>query len=273
MRDDSAAGLLAELNEKRSRWRLTPILAVLAIIGAALLWRSLPLAGQVAVVVFASAALLAVHQVDVLRKSTVVIYDLDSDAAASYQQLIDAIGAVGEANRVWHVPSQAQVFDRKYHAGAESQIRRTETGVTLGSAPFLKCNLDVSRLGVGVQTLYFFPDRLLVFDSSSIGAVAYEHLTVEQQRVQFIEESGVPSDSRVVGRTWRYMNKRGGPDRRFKDNRELPICEYEALHFRSTSGLNELLHASKVGVGDALIRYLTTRGRDQPAERQPPPHR
>jgi hypothetical protein len=26
-------------------------------------------------------------------------------------------------------------------------------------------------------------------------------------------------------------------------------------------------------VGDALIRYLTTRGRDQPAERQPPPHR
>jgi len=54
-----------------------------------------------------------------------------------------------------------------------------------------------------------------------------------------MESGGLPSDAQVVGRTWQYVNKKGGPDRRFNNNPEIPIALYEEGHFGSTTGLNE----------------------------------
>jgi len=260
MRDESAADLLAELNEKRQRWRVWPIVLVVSALGLVGSWNQLDQVGQIALTVAVVIAIAGVFLWDTMRKTTVIMYDLDADAAQSFQGLIDALNRIGQANRLWHVGSTMTVLDRKYHAGAASELKRTATTIRVGGMPFVKCNIGVPTLGVGRQTLYFLPDRVLVFDSGSVGAVSYAALAVKQSRNRFIENEGVPSDSQVVGRTWRYVNKDGGPDRRFRDNLELPICEYEAIHFQSPSGLNELLHASKVGVSDALIRYLTIEG-------------
>jgi hypothetical protein len=257
MKDDSAADLLAELNEKRRRWRIAPIIAVVGVITILLAWRSLLPIGQVAVFVAVCVAVASAYESDVLRKSTVIMYDLESDAIGSYQRLVSAIQGFAQANKLWHVQSRAEVLDRKYHAGAQSEITRSPTSIRMGSPQYVKCNIDVPAINVGRQTLYFFPDRLLVFDSESVGAVGYAALAVERLPTRFIEADSVPLDAKVVDRTWRFVNKKGGPDRRFKDNRELPICEYEAIHFGSDTGLNELLHASRAGVADELLRYLS----------------
>jgi hypothetical protein len=57
----------------------------------------------------------------------------------------------------------------------------------------------------------------------------------------------VPKDATVTGSTWRYVNKKGGPDRRFKNNPEIPICAYEKLHVSSPTGLNEMIQVSRQG--------------------------
>jgi hypothetical protein len=49
------------------------------------------------------------------------------------------------------------------------------------------------------------------------------------------------------------VNKTGGPDRRFRDNRELPVVLYEELNLRSTSGLNERLQFSIAGASSGFI--------------------
>lgn len=49
----------------------------------------------------------------------------------------------------------------------------------------------------------------------------------------------------MVDRTWRYVNKKGGPDKRFKDNRELPVCLYDEVQLSSSTGLNALLNLSR----------------------------
>ncbi len=59
-------------------------------------------------------------------------------------------------------------------------------------------------------------------------------------------------DATVVDKTWRYVNKKGGPDRRFKDNRELPVCVYDQLRFSRASRLNEVVQLSRKGAGDPL---------------------
>jgi hypothetical protein len=105
--------------------------------------------------------------------------------------------------------------------------------------------LAVPTIPCGRQTLYFFPDRLFVYDRRSVGAVAYKELHLESGDSRFIEEGAVPRDASQVGTTWKFVNRTGGPDRRFNNNRELPILLYGTVGFRSASGLNELIECSR----------------------------
>lgn len=87
------------------------------------------------------------------------------------------------------------------------------------------------------------------------------HIAVKEQR--FIEAGmgSVPAGSQVVGSTWRYVNRNGGPDRRFKDNAELPIVLYEEIELSSGSGLREVLQVSRRGLGEefsSAVRRLNT---------------
>lgn len=51
------------------------------------------------------------------------------------------------------------------------------------------------------------------------------------QLQQFLEDETIPADSQTVRETWRYANRDGGPDLRFKDNRKLPVMFYYTLTF------------------------------------------
>lgn len=113
-------------------------------------------------------------------------------------------------------------------------------------------DLAASSMKVGKETLYWLPDVLLVVESGKVGAVAYDMLEVQWQDSRFIEEEALPRDAQVVGQTWKHPNKSGGPDRRFANNRQLPICLYESIHLHSRNGLNELLQVSTNGRARAL---------------------
>jgi uncharacterized tellurite resistance protein B-like protein len=93
---------------------------------------------------------------------------------------------------------------------------------------------------------------LLVFVRDGVGAVSYEDLSIVVNDKRFIEDGLVPRDAQVVDQTWQYVNKSGGPDRRFKNNRQIPICLYEELWLNSPSGLNEVVQTSRTGIGEQL---------------------
>ena len=170
-------------------------------------------------------AVLLVMWWDRRRRTVVLLFDLDVEVEVVYRAFYDAFERLRACQRVWHVEARGDVRDPKYHAGASSVVKRSR--VALGDKPprIIKTNIPVPNLPAGKQTLYFFPDRLLVFSRGGVGAVPYRELAVDMDERRFIEDEAVASDTRVIGKTWRYVNKRGGPDRRFKDNRELPVAE------------------------------------------------
>lgn len=112
----------------------------------------------------------------------------------------------------------------------------------------VKSNLEVPYVKSGSTSTYYMPDRVLLYSPSGVGAISYKDLEIGVESRRFVEDGAVPSDAQVVGHTWQYVNKGGGPDRRFKNNRQLPIALYEELAFRSPSGLNELYQLSKHSV-------------------------
>lgn len=56
--------------------------------------------------------------------------------------------------------------------------------------------------------------------------------------------------------TWRYVNKSGGPDRRFKDNVQLPVMNYAELRLRSGSGLDEAFHISNIPAAAQFVAAI-----------------
>lgn len=76
------------------------------------------------------------------------------------------------------------------------------------------------------------------------------------RQIQFVENERVPPDATQTGETWRFVNKSGGPDRRFAGNRLLPVCAYGELQFSSSSGLNCLIQYSNADAGDRFARAV-----------------
>lgn len=107
---------------------------------------------------------------------------------------------------------------------------------------------------------------MLVYDAGGVGAVGYRELQLSVQVTRFIEDGTAPPDARVVDYTWRYVNKKGGPDRRFKQNRQLPICLYDEITLRSSTGLDEVLQVSRCEIGSAFAQAVQTLAGQIPRE-------
>lgn len=256
--DSSSEQLLAELREKRAATALRPF----AIAGSILLLLfaiALPVWAFVVLAIVAAVAIIAAHRRDILRKTTVIVYDVASDVEESFRTFSQWADALASCRRTWHVAAEGRVYDPKYHAGATSLLQRNATTVRNTAPPFVRTNVPVLSIAAGGRTLYFLPDHLLVYDGPNIGAVSYRSVDFAVVPQRFIEDGGLPGDATVVDYTWRYVNKKGGPDRRFNNNPRIPICVYDELHIRTASGLNEILQLSRAGIGEgftAAVRHL-----------------
>jgi hypothetical protein len=247
--------------------RLWPIVAIASVVVLGLGVSSSWPFWLLAIFALAGAAgTYAAHTRDALEKTVVLFYDFDPDMEAAYAQLHTAASQLANCAAAWHIEASGKVHDRKYHAGASDLVRRKNTSICKAEPPYVKTNVETVAVGVGRQTLHFFPDRVLIYDQNGVGAVGYQELRIEVGATRFIESESVPRDAEVVDRTWKYVNKSGGPDKRFKDNKELPVCRYEEITLSSQSGLNEILQLSRCGAGNGFAEAISSLGKKMPKE-------
>ena len=81
--------------------------------------------------------------------------------------------------------------------------------------------------------------------------IDYKDISVIFDVVRFVEEDEVPRDAAIVDQTWAKVNKNGTPDRRFKDNYQIPVVAYGQIALMTKTGLNEVYQFSSVS--SALI--------------------
>lgn len=250
IRDADSREIVEEIN---ARYRKLPLWPLGVIAGIVLYpWISI-------YSLFAAAPLvMLLALVDRKRKTTVIVYEFDASAGEKFHAFCDAFEELMRADRKWHVAASGHVGEkeRKVHAGAEHVVRRTPIRIGYSLPKYVRTNVKVPCVPVGRQRLYFFPDRVLIVENRKAGAVSYGKLTLERANVEYIEEEDVPKDTRVVGHTWKYVKKDGGPDKRFKNNRQLPVCLYAELWFRSDTGLNEKILVSAPDAGTRLMDVM-----------------
>jgi hypothetical protein len=206
------------------------------------------------------AALLLVPGIIVHRKNreqriTQLIYELPEQAKARQGELEGALGCLSRSGAIWRLDSQAAVLDWKRNAGAAYNVKRERIAVRKAVPPRVESNVEPVCLDLGKLQMFFFPDQMLYWQRGVFASIEYDDLKFQSTSTHFIEESVQSSDSKQVGTTWRYVRKDGGPDRRFNNNRQLPVMLYGVVTAMSSHGLNLVLHTSNL---DAASSFTST---------------
>lgn len=243
----SGTNIVDQINEKMSLPRLWPWVLGLGLL-LALVANGQPGAERfVLPILFLTAVSTAVcWWWDQTRKAVVAMYDLSEEVAASFEQFVNAFEKAGLASRVWNVETSKRTNDWKRNAGAGQLIGRKLAIFTHAVPPVLKTNISIPCIKGGKQHVHFFPDHVLIAEGRRVGAISYDLFEVLWNTTIFIENEGVPPDSQVVGHTWRFVNKNGGPDRRFNNNKQIPEVRYQQMGLRGSGGFQKILHLSRV---------------------------
>jgi hypothetical protein len=144
------------------------------------------------------------------------------------------------------VHSQEFTSDWKRNAGASYLLGRIVATISDLPPRFVKANVVISSIVLGKMRLHFLPDLMLVYEGGRFGAVPYSSLNSRVDDMPVMEHESLPQDAEVIRHTWRFVNKDGGPDRRFNNNRKIPVVRYGQLTLQSRTGLNLVMQSSRV---------------------------
>lgn len=252
--------LVAQLNTATSRFAWWwPTALVGAVIVLWLLSSDTPALGFVMAAVLVPACVWLYFN-DQARKNVVLFYEVLDDAEQWYQELINQWPWLSQSQRLWRITESGDIntlYQYKRNAGASTVISQIPAAAGLSGPAQLKTNIEIPSIVAGKSALYFLPDRLLVRDGKRFTDVSYEHLQVFQTAQRFIESSAPPGDGTMVDTTWLYVNKGGGPDRRFNNNRQLPVMLYGRVVFTTTAGLYWILQISRHQAADPVAQVIS----------------
>lgn len=165
------------------------------------------------------------------RRRIDLIYEFDNENYEYYENIVSAFNKIAECNIIWGILSSQYLSDshqQKINAGASSLVNRVVAFIGTGRLPWVETNITVPLLKVSGKSLYFMPDGIIVYDSKGIAYVDYMDMEISVSTTDYTEDCP-PQDANIIYYTWRYANKRGGPDRRFKSNRKIAVCRYGEL--------------------------------------------
>jgi DnaJ domain len=170
-------------------------------------------------------------------------FDIPPGFSARWSSLNQALDILAHSHRVWKINSSDPNYDWKRHGGASALLTRSNVRLGVTQLAMLVSNITPFCIDIFSHKIYFYPDRIYILSGKYWSAISYDSVTIEVGKTQYIESQGVSNDSVVVGQTWQYVNKNGGPDRRFNYNPQLPIVVYGVVDFRSPT-MNFMLHTS-----------------------------
>ena len=259
-----------EFVETLNKWTTRGSLQIVtALIGVAMV-TILSLIGDTVAVEGTAYALIAFATaawIERRRRTVVLMYDLDDAAAARFERLRQGLQAVAASDSVQGVKLKVTHGDWKRHAGATEAIDFDSARFCAGTPPYVETNISMVSLQTQGKSLYFLPDRLLVRERRRFAAISYDRVVVETALRRFIWSGRLPNDAEVVGQSWRYVRRDGGPDRRFSNNRQLPVVRVAYLSLESGEGLRILLQVTRANPCIELASLLSAYGESASAKK------
>lgn len=163
-------------------------------------------------------------------------YEFDIESKESYDNLCATWMSMNKNKKFWQIISEDSI-NKKVSGGADRGINRIAAKAINKVPFFIRPNVTPFGLQLKKKQLFFLPDKLLVISGRKVGAINYTDVQMGLGVTNFIETEPVPKDAKIIRQTWLKVNKNGQPDKRFKDNRQVPVCEYGRIVVQSGNAL------------------------------------
>ena len=235
--------------------RMSSVVLILSIFGLTSFWIS-HTAGLLASCVLVAAVVFKI--VVLMTLGVQFEYRMDANWRNYANTRMAPFTYMSQSKCLWEVIGSTGGFDRKYNAGCSVHVQRKNVRVAY-SVPFpFKPNVKAYTLYLPDVKFVFLPDCVYMVKEASCTAVRYELIKWASSMTTFVE-SRAPEDSQVVGRTWQYVNKKGGPDRRFSHNPMFVECSYGELSVNFSCYRHVKLLLSGTKASECIMRLNATR--------------
>jgi uncharacterized protein DUF4236 len=252
----STSELAPILDKAHRRWRFAPLVLVLCLCTflGAFIFNNGTLIGLTAL--YTTIVVPIAVYLDRYRRSVKIKYKLEGIAEKVSAAIADSFSDLANCTFVWRVSARGHTTDWKRNAGATTLTQRNKILLRESRPSCSRGSVRFPAIKLGKEEIFFLPDAILVADANSVAALNYKDFTLSASKTRFIESESVPRDATVIGETWQYVSKNGGPDRRFKFNRRLPVCLYGEMRIESSTGLNGLIHLSNPAAADRFGKII-----------------
>ena len=195
-----------------------------------------------------------------LRLTTIATeITVDREQAEPYYRMRDTFSTLSECQRVWNVLAEKAIDRIAERSSANTAITRTAVRFSLNTCDLMQWEQKVPHLPNRTGgDMYIYPGFILYRASKQAFAlIDSRDVTLRFVSTQFTETDPVPPDSHIVGRTWAKCNKDGSPDRRFRDNYQIPVAHYGTLLFMSSDGLDVRYICSNARSAEEFVKAWT----------------
>ncbi|HZQ17075.1 MAG TPA: DUF4236 domain-containing protein [Terriglobales bacterium] len=205
---------------------------------------------------FATASAKVEELSEQLRLTTIsTLVELGREQAEPYYKLRDEFASLCDCAAVWDIRSYELTDKFHERTSAESRVDRHRVSFSLGTCDLIQWEQKVPHMQNGKGgDLFLYPGFILYRAAKeAFSVINFHDVRPTCDLVRFHETEPVPQDSKVIGQTWVKANKDGSRDRRFANNRPIPIVAYGSLSLKSTTGLWEEFQFSSP---EKLTRFL-----------------
>lgn len=184
-----------------------------------------------------------------------LLYDIGPQREREIQKFFGECSKLAKTQRVWIITAENKHGDSRRHAGATSSVSRRTASVHSMPDRKMQTNLYVLSIDAWDKSVCFFPDKILYFDSRRLYPISYVNLDIALSQTHFREEESVPSDAEKTGSTWKYVKNDGTADKRFNNNRVIPILKYCDIEIKG-NGCSLNFHTSNYDTGKAFANAI-----------------
>jgi hypothetical protein len=168
--------------------------------------------------------------------------EFDKSFEEKYTDLLNSYNKLLTTDVIWDITSSIKQDMKTTRSAASSVVTRKPVKFKFDNIDIIKSTYPAFHFeNKNGGDLYIYP-AFIIFTTSNNKFALIDikdlELTFSQQR--FVEEEKVPSDTKIIDKTWAKVNMNGTPDKRFKGNYEIPIVSYGKLEIKTSFGLNEL---------------------------------
>lgn len=178
-----------------------------------------------------------------------------SDASQrAYAAMVRAFDALKSSVKKWDITADKATDQFAERTLATRSVNRHPVTFDFSSTDLIQFTGQAMRFeNINGDDILLYPGVAVIPRADGAFAlIDLRELQIRAEHRGFHEEDGVPGDAHVAGYTWAKTNKNGSPDRRFKDNYQIPVCIYGNITFQSQTGVTEEYMVSNADAAQAF---------------------